>query len=129
MDDISPFEVMWTLWWGMLSSMGYGAISFLTLWGVKGKPEAQLFLLTYTVSFKTVVSLGLIFGTALIVFRYQNRFTEVIEAALQKVSYPKPSISLKNGSSRGPGIQWSSLGKWRSLASSSSRGHTFRCLD
>jgi hypothetical protein len=84
MDDISPFEVMWTLWWGMLSSIGYGAISFLTLWGVKGKPEAQLFLLTYTVSFKTVVSLGLIFGTALIVFRYQNRFTEVIEAAFTK---------------------------------------------
>jgi hypothetical protein len=84
MDDISPFEVMWTLWWGMLSSVGYGALSFVILWSVRGKPEAYLFLLAYMSLFKTVISLGLIFGAALIIWRYQNALTQTIESAFTK---------------------------------------------
>ncbi|MBZ5509192.1 MAG: hypothetical protein LAO78_27340 [Acidobacteriia bacterium] len=84
MRDLSPFKLMWTLWWGLYLSLAYGVASFFSLWGIKNKSEAQQFALAYTSSFKTIVSLGLILGTALIIFRYQNVIVEVIETAFTK---------------------------------------------
>ncbi len=46
-----------------------------------GKSEAQLFFAAYTTTFRTVLSLGLILGTALIVFYRQD----VIPATIERV--------------------------------------------
>src|SRR5690242_13865041 len=84
MREISPFRLMWTLFHGLLLSLFYGLISFAILWHLGGKPEAQPFFVAYTSQFKTIVSLGLIVGTALIVFQYQNAIPQIIEAAFTK---------------------------------------------
>lgn len=81
MREISPFKLMWTLWWGLYSSLAYGAVGFFLLWAIRGKPEAQFFALAYTSSFKTIISFGLILGTSLIIFRNQNAIIQVIEEA------------------------------------------------
>jgi hypothetical protein len=46
-----------------------------------GEVAARLFFVAYTTSFKTIISLGLILGTWLIVFRTQDVISETIEAA------------------------------------------------
>jgi hypothetical protein len=79
--EISPFSLMWTIFHGLVLSLGYGLVSFSILWHFGGRSEAQLFFMAYTSQFKTIVSLGLIIGTALIIFRYQNVIAQVIEAA------------------------------------------------
>src|SRR5947209_18163969 len=75
---------MWTLFYGLLGSFIYGVVSFAILWRVAGKSEAQAFAVAYTNQFKTIVSLGLIFGTALIILLHQNVIAQVVEAAFTK---------------------------------------------
>jgi hypothetical protein len=84
MREISPFRLMWTLFHGLLLSLLYGLVSFAILWHVGGKSEAQPFFVAYTSQFKTIVSLGLIVGTAMIIFRYQDAIPQIIEAAFTK---------------------------------------------
>ncbi len=80
---------MWTLFHGLLLSLVYGLVSFAILWHIGGKSEAQPFFVAYTSQFKTIVSLGLILGTAMIIFRYQNFIAQVIEAAFTKTELSK----------------------------------------
>src|SRR5688572_20599698 len=70
-----------TLFAGLASSLAYGVLGALIVLLWSGQSEAQAFLLAYTTSFKTLVSLGLIVGTALIVFRSQDVIPRTIEAA------------------------------------------------
>jgi len=53
------------------------------VWGLGDKSEAQLFFAAYTTSFRTVLSLGLILGTALIVFFRQDVIPGTIEKAFK----------------------------------------------
>ncbi len=50
--------------------------------------------MTYTTSFKTLFSFGLIFGTAIIVFRSQNVIPETIEAAFDNAHLSKTKYFL-----------------------------------
>lgn len=86
---------MWALWWGLYVSLGYGTIGFIILWSIRGRSEAQLFALAYTSSFRTIASLGLILGTALIVFRYQNVVIQVIETVFAESQLPDDYLSYK----------------------------------
>ncbi|MDT4967428.1 MAG: hypothetical protein QOJ64_2165 [Acidobacteriota bacterium] len=66
---------------GMAISLAYGLLGSALLFYLGGKSEAQLFFAAYTSSFKTIISLGLILGTALIVYCTQNVIPQTIEAA------------------------------------------------
>jgi hypothetical protein len=81
MQRLSPFRLMQILFIGLAASLGYGVLSWAVILFLEGKSEAQAFLVAYAISFKTLISLGLIAGTALIVFRSQNVIPQIIEAA------------------------------------------------
>jgi hypothetical protein len=66
---------------GMAISLIYGLLGSALLFYLGGNSEAQAFFTAYTISFKTIISLGLIIGTALIVFCTQNVIPKTIEAA------------------------------------------------
>lgn len=80
---------MLMLFIGLAISVVYGLVSSAFIWHLDGKSEAQLFFAAYTSSFKTIISLGLIIGTALIVFFSQNVIPETIEAAISKAQLSK----------------------------------------
>lgn len=75
---------MLLLFLGLAISLTYGVVSSAFLRYLGGKSEAQLFFVAYTSSFKTIISLGLILGTALIVFFSQNVIPKTIEDAFTK---------------------------------------------
>lgn len=68
---------------GLALSVLYGLGGAAFVWRLGGKSEAQLFFAAYTTSFRTVLSLGLILGTALIVFYRQNVIPATIEKAFK----------------------------------------------
>lgn len=70
-----------TLFFGLTASAAFGLLSAAVLFKLGGMSEVQAFLAAYTTSFKTLFSLGLILGTALIVCRSQNVIPQTIEAA------------------------------------------------
>jgi len=72
---------MWLLFIGFAISLAYGLCSAALLYGVTGRTDAQKFLVMYIGPFYTLVSLGLIVGTTLIVGLSQNLIPEAIEAA------------------------------------------------
>jgi hypothetical protein len=79
--QISPFRLMIMLFSGLIVSLGYGLLGLALVYYFDGKDEAQRFFVAYAVSFKTIISLGLILGTWLIVYRTQDVISETIEAA------------------------------------------------
>jgi hypothetical protein len=78
---LSPFRMMNFLFLGLGVSLVYGLLGLALLWYLDGKSEAQLFFVAYTSSFKTIISLGLSLGTALIVYLCQNVIPQTIEKA------------------------------------------------
>src|ERR1017187_118743 len=70
-----------TFFLGLVLAVAYGAAcgAFIYLRG--GQVEFIDFARAYTVKFKTVISLGLICGTALVVYRSQRVIPDTIEAA------------------------------------------------
>lgn len=68
---------------GFLLSLAYGLAAFAGVWIYNGKKDAQEFFQVYTISFKTIISLGLILGAALLVNRTQHIVAETIEAAFE----------------------------------------------
>jgi hypothetical protein len=70
---------MHTLFTGLGISLAYGVICALSLYLASGKSYYSQFLEAYIGSFGTLISLGLIVGTALIVYKSQKIIPEVIE--------------------------------------------------
>src|SRR5437868_14287400 len=66
---------------GLGVSLCYGFVGLVLVSYLDGREEARLFFVAYTSSFKTIISLGLILGTWLIVYRTQDVISETIEAA------------------------------------------------
>ena len=79
--QISPFRLMIMFFTGLGASLVYGLVGVVLVLYFDGKDAAQSFFEAYALSFKTIISLGLILGTWLIVFRTQNVISETIEAA------------------------------------------------
>jgi len=69
------------LFLGLGVCLGYGLLGLGVVSYFDGKGEAQRFFEAYAVSFKTILSLGLVLGTWLIVFRTQDVISETIETA------------------------------------------------
>jgi hypothetical protein len=78
---LSPFRMMNYLFLGLGVSLVYGLVGSAILWNWEGQSEAQRFFEAYTISFKTIVALGLSLGTALIVYLCQNIIPYTIEKA------------------------------------------------
>jgi hypothetical protein len=78
----SPFRFMFMLYLGLGVSLAYCLLGSTLLFYLSDKSEALPFFVAYTSSFKTVFSLGLILGIALIIFRSQNVVPDTIEAAI-----------------------------------------------
>jgi hypothetical protein len=87
--QISPFRLMNTLFFGLGASAAYGFLGVGILFIIGGLTEAQPFFVAYTTSFKTLFSFGLILGTALIVFRSQHVIPHTIEAAFTHAQLSK----------------------------------------
>lgn len=83
-----------TLFFGLGASLAYALLGAGILFTLGGMTEVQAFLATYTISFKTLFSFGLIFGTAIIVFRSQNVIPETIEAAFDNAHLSKTKYFL-----------------------------------
>ena len=75
----SPFKLMLMLFLGLFVSVAYGLVGLLMLLYLNGKTDAQLFFTAYTGSFKTLISLGLVIGTTIIVYRTQYVVPSTIE--------------------------------------------------
>lgn len=75
----SPFRLMLLFFSGLALSLVYGLSTAGLLWYQISKSEAQVFFVGYVSSFRTIVSLGLILGTALVVARMQHYIPEIIE--------------------------------------------------
>jgi hypothetical protein len=72
---------MYMLFLGLGISLAYALLGSAFIFYVGDKSEALLFFVAYTTSFKTIISLGLILGTALIAFLSQNAIPQTIETA------------------------------------------------
>jgi len=79
--DLALLPLMYTIFKGFFISLGYGAVAATAVYFVHGPGVFQEFVYTYTTSFNTLVSLGLILGTAWIVGRTQRIIPDTIEDA------------------------------------------------
>lgn len=101
---MSPFRLMLILYFGLALSLIYCLLGSTLLWYFRGRSDAQLFFAAFTTSFKTLISLGLILGTALIAYLTQDVIPQTIEAAFRgrlpqdyyyyKRRFASPRISL-----------------------------------
>lgn len=81
MQKESPFRLMNQMFLGLIISFAYSAVGAALLFLLEGKSEALMFLRHYNVDFKTLLSLGLILGTAMIVHGSQKVIPRTIEKA------------------------------------------------
>jgi len=81
MKERSPFRVMFVFFTGLIISCAYAALGYFLVLYFEGESAALDFFKAYTSSFKTIISLGLILGTALIVFDAQKDIPDRIEDA------------------------------------------------
>lgn len=79
----SPFCLMLMLNAGLAISFVYGLLGLVIILHFVSKADAQSFFAAFTISFKTIISLGLILGTALIVKYTQHIIPDTIEAAFK----------------------------------------------
>ena len=77
------------LFLGLGVSAAYGLLGSAFIYYFGGKEEAQLFFSHYTSSFKTMISLGLILGTSLIVYKSQGVIPDTIEHAFSEPQWSK----------------------------------------
>jgi hypothetical protein len=82
--QISPFRLMILFFLGLVISLGYGLFGLALVAYLDGEGAANLFFMDYASSFKTIISLGLILGTWLIVYRTQDVISETIESAFTR---------------------------------------------
>lgn len=89
MQQISPFRLMIMLFLGVGLSVAYGLLGLALILFVEGKDDALHFFAAYTSSFKTIISLGLVFGITLIVYKCQNVISQTIEDAFTEEQLSK----------------------------------------
>jgi hypothetical protein len=72
---------MWLVFLGFAISLAYGVFGATLIYFMAGRVDAQRFLVLFIGPFNTLVSLGLITGTALVVSSAQSVIPKTIEAA------------------------------------------------
>jgi len=79
MQERPPFRVMFIFFAGLGISCVYSVLGYFLVLYFDGEVPALDFFKAYTGSFKTIISLGLILGTALVVFYAQKDIPDMIE--------------------------------------------------
>lgn len=79
-----PFRVMFVFFAGLGISCAYSVLGYFLVFYLDGESAALDFFKAYTSSFKTIISLGLILGTALVVFYAQKDIPDTIEKVFTK---------------------------------------------
>jgi hypothetical protein len=80
----SPFSLMFVFFAGLALSTVYGGFGTALIWRLEGESESMKFFAAYTSNFKTIISLGLILGTALVVLYAQKDIPTMIERVFTK---------------------------------------------
>lgn len=93
MSKRSPFHLMHLVFVGLGISLAYGLLGSLYLFLFSGNHAYSEFLKAFTLSFKTLISLGLILGTTLVVFRTQGIIPRSIENAFTRKQLAETSYS------------------------------------
>jgi hypothetical protein len=88
MQPPSPIRLMWLLFLGFALSLAFGLFSAAIIYAVDGQANAQSFLVLYIGPFNTLVTLGLILGTALIIGSSQTIIPDTIKAAFPNTPLP-----------------------------------------
>jgi hypothetical protein len=84
MPERSPFSLMFVFFAGLALSTVYGGFGTVLIWYLEGESESMKFFAAYTSDFKTIISLGLILGTALVVLYAQKDIPTTIETVFTK---------------------------------------------
>jgi hypothetical protein len=75
---------MWLLFIGFAASLAYGIGTAAVIYGIEGKANAERYIVDYIGPFNTLVTLGLITATTLIVWSAHNLIPDTIEEAFTK---------------------------------------------
>jgi hypothetical protein len=81
MQTMSPFRLMHLVFYGFAISFAYGLAATVVVFFTQGSPAYQEFWEAYTTSFNTLISLGLILGSAVVVYRTQDEVPACIQKA------------------------------------------------
>lgn len=88
-ESLSAFRVMKRLFRGLEISLIYGLAGMALLVHLDGKKAGQNFFSAYTTSYRTIVSLGIILGTAIIVYHSQKVIPRTVRNAFKDAPLPK----------------------------------------
>jgi hypothetical protein len=80
---------------GLAISVIYGIAGTLLVSYIEGRDQALEFFRAYTSSFKTIISLGLILGTALVVYYKQKDIPDIIETVFTKAQLDKTDYEIQ----------------------------------
>lgn len=86
---VSPFYVMKRLFLGFHFGLLYGLTGVLLLVIIDGPEVGTNFFFAYTTTYKTIVSLGVVSGTAIIVYYSQRVIPRTVTRAFRGVPLPK----------------------------------------
>ncbi|MDQ1639009.1 MAG: hypothetical protein QOF62_2348 [Pyrinomonadaceae bacterium] len=75
---------MFVFFAGLAISTIYGGFATALIWHLEGESESMKFFAAYTSNFKTIISLGLILGTALVVLYVQKDIPTMIKTVFTK---------------------------------------------
>lgn len=82
-DDLSPLRLMHTVFAGIGVSVLYGIVSFALITYSDGSAAAYDYAVAFIRSYNSLISLGLIIGSTVIVYRSQHLIPETIETAFR----------------------------------------------
>lgn len=85
---------MHTIFIGLAISFIYSILGAALIYLSEGPSSIRQFLMSYNISFRTIISLGLIIGTALVVFGSRNLIPRTIEAAFTESQLSKTQYLL-----------------------------------
>jgi hypothetical protein len=81
---LSPLRLMHAMFWALGVSIAYGLLAYFAVSITEGDKASLRFATAFVATHHSFLSLGLILGTAWIVFRSQSVIPDTIEAAFEK---------------------------------------------
>jgi hypothetical protein len=88
-EALSPFRVMKRLFLGFHFGLIYGLGGLLLLVIIDGQEIGKNFFFAYTTSYRTIISLGVVSGTAIIVYHSQHVIPRTVRKAFRDTPLPE----------------------------------------
>jgi hypothetical protein len=96
-DSLAPLRVMKSLFRGLELSFIYGLIGVATLVFFDGPDAGKGLFLAYTTTYRTIVSLGVVLGTAIIVYYSQHVIPRTVRRAFENTPLPEKYYKAEKG--------------------------------